>query len=72
MRFLFSNLLFSLKEPVVGDINSTNSLYRQKPMLDEGDFLSSFFFLYILPNPLSSIIGRCTLYTPGCRMKAYK
>ena len=30
------------------------------------------FFLYILPDPLSSIIGRCTLYTPGCRMKAYK
>ena len=26
------------------------------------------FFLYILPDPLSSIIGRCTLYTPGCRM----
>ena len=26
-------------------------------------FLS--FFLYILPDPLSSIIGRCTLYTPG-------
>ena len=24
------------------------------------------FFLYILPDPLSSIIGRCTLYTPGC------
>ena len=35
-----------------------------------GHFLS--FFLYILPDPLSSIIGRCTLYTPGCRMKAYK
>ena len=33
-------------------------------------FLS--FFLYIMPDPLSSIIGRCTLYTPGCRMKAYK
>ena len=33
-------------------------------------FLS--FFLYILPDPLSSIIGRCTLYTPGCRMKACK
>ena len=31
-----------------------------------------FFFLYILPDPLASIIGRCTLYTPGCRMKAYK
>ena len=31
-----------------------------------------FFFLYILLDPLSSIIGRCTLYTPGCRMKAYK
>ena len=26
-------------------------------------FLS--FFLYILPDPLASIIGRCTLYTPG-------
>ena len=23
------------------------------------------FFLYILPDPLSSFIGRCTLYTPG-------
>ena len=23
------------------------------------------FFLYILPDPLSSIIGRCTLYIPG-------
>ena len=33
-------------------------------------FLS--FFLYILPDPLSSIMGRCTLYTPGCRMKAFK
>ena len=30
------------------------------------------FFLYILPSARSSIIGRCTLYTPGCRMKAYK
>ena len=29
-------------------------------------------YLYILSDPLSSIIGRCTLYTPGCRMKAYK
>ena len=27
-------------------------------------FLISFF-LYILPDPLSSIIDRCTLYTPG-------
>ena len=26
-------------------------------------FLS--FFLYILSDPLSSIMGRCTLYTPG-------
>ena len=24
-----------------------------------------FFFLYTLPDPLSSIIGRCTLYTSG-------
>ena len=31
-----------------------------------------FPFLYILPDPLLSIIGRCTLYTSGCRMKAYK
>ena len=23
------------------------------------------FFLYILPDPFSSIFGRCTLYTPG-------
>ena len=23
-------------------------------------------------DPLSSIIGRCTLYSQGCRMKAYK
>ena len=30
------------------------------------------FFLYILPDLLSSIIDRCTLYTPGCRIKAYK
>ena len=30
------------------------------------------YFLFILPDPLSSIIGRCTLYTPGCRIKAYK
>ena len=30
------------------------------------------FFLYILPNPLASIISRCALYTLGCRMKAYK
>ena len=29
-------------------------------------------FSIILPDPLSSIIGRCTLYTPCCRMKAYK
>ena len=37
-------------------------------------FLSFFlsFFLYILPDPLSNIIGRCALYTPGCRKKAYK
>ena len=33
---------------------------------------SFFFFLYILPDALLSIIGRCTLYTRGCRMKAYK
>ena len=26
-------------------------------------FFLSLFFLYILPDPLSSIIGRCTLYT---------
>ena len=30
------------------------------------------YFLYILPDPLSSIIGRGTLYTSGCRIKAYK
>ena len=29
--------------------------------------LSFSFFLYILPDPLSSIIGRCTLYTPILR-----
>ena len=40
----------------------------------DNDFLQNyfFFFLYILPDPLSSNIRRCTLYTPGCRMKAYK
>ena len=27
------------------------------------------FFLYILPDPLSSTIGMCTLYTTGCRIK---
>ena len=31
-----------------------------------------FWAVYKLPDTLSSIIGRCTLYTPGCRMKAYK
>ena len=30
------------------------------------------YFLYILPDPVSSIIGRCTLYTLVCRIKAYK
>ena len=30
------------------------------------------FFLSILPDLLASIIGSCALYTPGCRMKAYK
>ena len=34
-------------------------------------FCKLSIFLYILPDPLSSIIGRCTLYTPVCRMKAY-
>ena len=29
------------------------------------------FFLCILPDPLSNIIIRCTLYTPDCRMKVY-
>ena len=33
---------------------------------------SFFLSLYTAWRPLSSIIGRCTLYTPGCRMKAYK
>ena len=28
---------------------------------------------FLLPDPLfASIISMCTLYTPGCRMKAYK
>ena len=31
-----------------------------------------FFSLYTAWRSLSSIIGRCTLYTLGCRMKAYK
>ena len=45
----------------------------QRSVLESGLFFSSFFhFLYILPDPLLSIIGRCTLYTQGCRMKAYK
>ena len=35
-------------------------------------YLSFFLIFYILPDPILSIIGRCTLYTPGCRMKAYK
>ena len=35
-------------------------------------FLSFFFSIYTAWRSLSSIIGRCTLYTPGCRMKAYK
>ena len=35
--------------------------------------MSSFFLsLYTAWCSLSSIIDRCTLYTPGCRMKAYK
>ena len=40
----------------------------KEPSHRDESFLS--FFLYILPDPLSSIIGRCTLYTPGCRMKS--
>ena len=35
-------------------------------------FFFFFFSLYILPYALLDILGRCTLYTPGCRMKAYK
>ena len=46
-------------------------VFRQFPAFSGLSFFLSFF-LYILPDPLSSIIGRCTLYTPGCRMKAYK
>ena len=34
--------------------------------------LSLSLSLYTPWRSLSSIIGRCTLYTPGCRMKAYK
>ena len=34
--------------------------------------VSSSLSLYTAWGSLSSIIGRCTLYTPGCRMKAYK
>ena len=30
------------------------------------------YFLDILPDPLSIFIGRCTLYTRGCKIKAYK
>ena len=30
------------------------------------------FFLYILSDALTSMIGSCTLYISGCRMKAYK
>ena len=32
--------------------------------------ISTSFFLSILPDALTSIISRCTLYTPGCRLKA--
>ena len=42
---------------------------NEPPQKNRTVFLSS---LYILPDPLGSIIGRCTLYTPGCRMKAYE
>ena len=38
----------------------------------DSELIFSSFFLYILLDPFSSIIGRCTLYTPGCRMRAYK
>ena len=41
-------------------------------ILGQAWFLSFFLSLYTAWRSLSSIIGRCTLYTPGCRMKAYK
>ena len=50
--------------PCTGNIQLTSH--------SEGQCTYLSFFLYILPDPLSSIIGRCTLYTPGCRMRAYK
>ena len=31
-----------------------------------------FVYLYTASPSFASIIGRCTLFTPGCRMKAYK
>ena len=62
-----------LASNVYKSLISQNEVFDMEYLTDKlliNDFLS--FFLYILPDPLSSIIGRCTLYTPGCRMKAYK
>ena len=44
-------------------LNEMKMLHILKKYITNLSFLS--FFLYILPDPLSSIIGRCTLYTPG-------
>ena len=54
-------------------LNKANLSDTEAPFLDmdlstTNGIISFFFlsfFLYILPDPLSSIIGRCTLYTPG-------
>ena len=43
-------------------------MYEEK--IEKPSLLS--FFFYILHDPLTSIIDRCTLYTRGCRTKAFR
>ena len=51
---------------------STSYTFEPRHVISNNVVFFFSFFLYILPDPLSSIIGMCTLYTPGCRMKAHK
>ena len=72
---LLMEISFCLKMVKVRKRAKIRNRYNKVPHLIpditwESDKLS--FFLYIVPDPLSSIIGRCTLYTPVCRMNAYK
>ena len=68
-------ILVELEAKDLVDLVEPSSMVRAANALtisSEPSLTIFLFYFYILPDPLSSIIDRCTLYIPGCRMKAYK